>query len=268
MKGGTTTLYHDLSKHPDLCLPEPKEPEILVRHEDAEAARAAYAAHFRIASEGQICGEASTAYTKRPLHEGVAAKAKRVCGAELKIIYMRRDPVSRALSQYKHEKQQGLIAEPFDEAVRRHGRFIDFSRYDWQIAPWAEAFGRERLLQLDLESYSADRVATLARVLDFIGVDPARIGDIDPESVSNSAAEQKHIPNPVLRTLVYSDLYQHVIKPRLPRSFRERARRSILPPAEKAEIEVQPATARFIMDQLDRGHPEAVSAGAGMPAEL
>ena len=29
MKAGTTTLYHDLSEHPDIFLPVLKEPEVL-----------------------------------------------------------------------------------------------------------------------------------------------------------------------------------------------------------------------------------------------
>ncbi len=80
MKGGTTTLYFDLGAHPDLHLPEPKEPEVLVRHADPAAIREAYAAHFRNARPGQLCGEASTVYTKRPDHEGVAERARQASG--------------------------------------------------------------------------------------------------------------------------------------------------------------------------------------------
>ena len=250
MKAGTTTLFHDLSRHPDLCLPEPKEPEILVNGGDQASMARAYDRHFRSARPGQLKGEASTAYTKRPLNEGVAEIARALCGPDLRIVYIRREPVARALSHYKHDKQHGEVGETFAEAVRIHPRFIDYGRYDWQIQPWIETFGAERVLQFDLEDYSARRKELVEQVLAFLGVDPARMPAIDPEAVSNSASEQKHISNPALRTLVYSDFYQKVVKPAVPRSLRERARRSVLPPPKQEKVEVDAATAEFIRQRL------------------
>ena len=100
MKAGTTTLYHDLSEHPDIFLPVLKEPEVLTTLERLDEMRAYYARLFRPARPGQLKGEASTAYTKRPNNEGVAEKARALCGDGLKIIYIRRDPVERIRSQY------------------------------------------------------------------------------------------------------------------------------------------------------------------------
>lgn len=250
MKAGTTTLYHDLSRHPDLCLPELKEPVILLKFRDPDEARSAYAAHFRSARPGQLLGEASTSYTKRPTHEDSHLAARALCGPDLRIVYMRRDPIERIVSQYQHEKHHGLILEPFDEAVRRHPHLIAYSRYDWQIAPWVETFGNDNVLQLELDDYSRDRRGVLARVLRHIGADPERLPAIDEAAISNSGAEAKAIPNPLLRRLVYSSFYQRVLRERIPRPLRERTRRAILPAPEVAPVEVRPETRSFIIEQL------------------
>jgi hypothetical protein len=255
MKAGTTTLYHDLFEHPDIFLPVVKEPDILVRYNDPEEIERAYATLFRAARKGQLRGEASTAYTKRPDQEGAAERARLVCGPELKIIYMRRDPIERIRSHYKHEFQHGEMAEPITEAIHVHQRLIDYTRYDWQIAPWIAAFGAGNVLQIDLEEFSANRIESLGRILRFIGADPARLPPVDPAEVSNRGDEQKHIRNPLLRAAIMSNFYQHTLRGLIPRQLRERARRSLLPPPEPAPADLDPESLAFIRQQLSSPAP-------------
>lgn len=250
MKAGTTTLYRDLSAHPDIFLPQDKEPDVLVAGADLEEMRLEYRSLFRAASPGQIKGEASTAYTKRPDHEGVASKARALCGPELKLIYIRRNPVERIVSQYHHERQHGLISEPFPEAIRRHSRLIDYSRYDWQIAPWIEAFDPANVLQLELEDYSAGRRNTLLRVCSFLGVDPTRMGSFDEQASYNRAEEQKAVHNPLLRALILSRAYQRVLKNLFPRTLRDRIRNWLLPPAPPEEVDAGPEEISYILAKL------------------
>jgi len=253
MKGGTTTLYYDLGRHPDLHLPENKEPEILVKHAGASAILAAYARHFRNAGPDQLCGEASTAYTKRPDHEGVAERARAALGPDVRIIYIKRDPVARAMSHFRHDRQHGEVSEPFTEAVRNHRRYVHYGSYDWQIAPWRAAFGADHVLEIELEDYTAHRQERLDEVLRFLGADPARLGPLDPGLKANSADEQKAIANPLLRAIIHSDLYQNRIKRLVPRGLRERARRAILPEPEKVEIDIPPETREFILRETATG---------------
>jgi hypothetical protein len=46
------------------------------------------------------------------------------------------------------------------------------SRYGYQIEPFIEAYGRERILVLASEDLRDDRAATLSQVFSFLGVDP------------------------------------------------------------------------------------------------
>jgi hypothetical protein len=248
MKGGTTTLYYDLGAHPDLHLPELKEPEILVRHTDVGDIRKAYAAHFRNARPDQFCGEASTAYTKRPDYEGVAERALAAAGPDLRILYITRDPVARAVSHFKHDRQHGKVEGTFENAIHTHARFVGYGRYAWQIAPWKAAFGDDRVMVIDLADYAASRRETLEAILRFIGADPARLNPIDADARANSSSEQKTIENPLLRNIIFSEVYQRRMKQFIPRGLREKVRRTILPPPPDDRIEVPSDLRSYILE--------------------
>ena len=251
MKAGTTTLYRDLLRHPRVFLPTNKEPEVLVHFPTAATATAEYAELFKRAGAGQKKGEASTAYTKRPTYEGVAELAREVCGA-IRIIYLRRDPIERMISHYKHFLQHGLISGSFAEVVARDDTLVDYSRYDWQIAPWIEVFGADAVLQLDLDDYSRNRRKTLERVIAHIGLDPASTHDVDVQVVANRAEEAKTISNPVLDRIVASGLYQKRLKPLIPAHAREKLRHLVLPEVASPEIDIPEETLAYIRDKLSQ----------------
>ena len=72
MKSGTTSLYMDLADRKVVYLAENKEPHALC--DDSvltQAGQAEYAATYSKASPEQLLCDASTAYSKRPDHEGV-----------------------------------------------------------------------------------------------------------------------------------------------------------------------------------------------------
>lgn len=249
MKAGTTTLYRDLDLHPDIAMPEQKEPETLLKWRQGGNILRDYGDLFAKAGAGTFKGEASTAYTKRPHCEGVAQRA-RALNSSLKVIYLRRDPIARIVSHYTHECQHGRITLPISEALREHADLIGFSRYEWQIAPWMEALGEAAVLELDLEDYSADRAGTVTRVLEHIGADPERMPPPDPSLVANSNREQKHMDSPLLDALIRSNLYQRRIKPRLRRKWRELARRTILPEPEPIDATLSDGDRAYIAREL------------------
>lgn len=252
MKAGTTTLYHDLGAHPDVCLPERKEPEILTRLEDPGAILAAYARYFRTAREGQLLGEASTAYTKRPDQEGVAERARTLLGPAVKILQLRRDPVDRAVSHYRHDLQFGTVEGDFADAVRTIPRYTEYGRYDWQIAPWIAAFGSRNVLTLELEQYASDRRSGLDQVFQFLGLDPGRLGGVDLTHKANTAGEQKFVGNSLLGAIVGSSTYQDRVKAWIPRGLRQTLRRTLLPAPVVADIEVSDSLRQWIVGRCER----------------
>lgn len=251
MKAGTTTLYRDLVRHPDIWMPPEKEPETLVRQPDAAAARRDYADLFRAAPAGAMLGEASTAYTKRPRHAEVAQRALEVCGPDLRVIYLRRDPVKRIVSHYRHDATLGLTDLSFDAAVRADPDYIAFSRYDWQIAPWLAVFG-DRVLQLSFEDYIADRPGTAAQVCAFLGLDPARLPPPEVEKAFNASGSRPTTRNPLLRALVAAPFYQRRVKPLLPQGLKARAMAALLPRARAPQVTLDAATTAWLRAELNR----------------
>ena len=78
-KAGTTSLYFDLLKNPAVFMPSDKELGNLLDDDVCTPpGRAAYAKRFRRARPDQLCGEATTSYTKLPDHPGVSDRARRV----------------------------------------------------------------------------------------------------------------------------------------------------------------------------------------------
>lgn len=255
MKAGTTTLYRDLLAHPDIAMPEQKEPETLIRFTALEDIERDYAQLFAKTPANSVRGEASTAYTKLPVYSGAAERAHALTGGNLRIVYMRRDPVERIVSHFKHEVQHRRIRVPISQALREVPELIEFSRYDRQIAPWKACFGEERVLVIDLEDYSADRASFARRVVAHIGADPERMPRPDPSVIANSSREQKHIDNPLLKAVVFSKFYQRRLKPMVPFRWREAGRRIVLPPAGPIDASLSADDLAFIEREL-AGAPE------------
>lgn len=230
MKAGTTTLFRDLVDHPQLFLPQEKEPETLTKFgDDIDAIRRDYASLFRPAKPHQKLGEASTAYTKRPDYVGAARRALELCGPELKIIYLMRDPVKRAVSQYQHDFGLGRVVEPIDEAILKYDRYVNYSRYDWQLEPWIETFGTEGLLRVPFEAYVRNRGETLNTVCDFLAIDATLLPVLQLDRAFNASEGKPVAPNGFVRGLINSRTYQRIVKPIVPWTLRDRVMRALLP---------------------------------------
>ncbi|HZW10461.1 MAG TPA: sulfotransferase domain-containing protein [Phycisphaerales bacterium] len=251
MKAGTTTLFHDLMLNPRVFFPLDKEPEFLCRDEVlSEDGRRRYAKLFARARADQLCAEASTAYAKRPVYEGVPARALRALGGELKVLYIVRDPVKRMASQHRHEVGVGRLETRPDvnAAVREIGRYLDYSRYAMQLEPWLEAFGPERVRVIVFERYVGARARTIAAVSEFLGVAPAVEG-LDEGRVYNRGDERRALRGP-WRWLVKGSAYRRLLRPLLSGETRRRLRETLLPKAPAPVGGLTPETAEWAWDQL------------------
>ena len=100
-KCGTTTLYSWLKDHPDVFMPEQKEPHYFVPHLSDRYCRIRnekdYLDLFAEAKDNKICGEASVLYSFYP------QSIKRILtfNKDAKIIYMIRNPVDMAVSYHR-----------------------------------------------------------------------------------------------------------------------------------------------------------------------
>jgi len=252
-KAGTTTLYRDLYAHPNVFLPEQKEPECLTKFgDDFDAIRRDYADLFAPAKSGQIKGEASTSYTKRPTFEGVAERAFKFAGPDLKLIYLKRDPIKRLVSQYRHEVGKGGDFPPIEEAIRRDPTFIDYGRYAWQLEPWVDLFPAENILELSFETYVETRRASLEQVCQFLGLDVALLPDIEEERAFNKSGERTVVRSTMADRFIRTQFYQRRVKPAIPWETRDWIVKTFLPQPKIPDTTLSPETIAWINGELSR----------------
>ena len=249
MKAGTTTLYRDLYDHPQIYLPEQKEPELLIKHPDLAGCRAAYKRLWSGAEPGQICGEASTGYTKRPDHEGIAQRAYDMFGPELRVIYLERDPIARAISHYRHNVVEAVESRAIDDALLNEPRYLDYGRYDWQIAPWIAAFGADAVLRLEFEQYVTRRLESVETVCTHLGVDPSAAVPQDQSAAFNSSSD-KFVARGWKKTVVESDWFQLRLKPLFSANLRRRLMPLVVPRAGESERTISAETRRILEHRI------------------
>lgn len=211
MKAGTTTLYGDLMTNSQVFMPDDKEPHCLVR-EDVLGRRGQryYAGLFKAARSDQICGEASTGYTKASRFPGVVLRAKQVLRHDLKLIYLVREPVARAISHHHNEIHNPTVPADINEAIRVHAPLIEFGMYTMQLKPWLETFGREQLHIVQFEHFIKHRKETVAAVSQFLGIEPW-IDRIDEHRVYNKT-EMKPVSTGLWKRIQSSSLYRRRLR--------------------------------------------------------
>jgi len=195
-KCGTTALYEMLAPHPEIFMPELKEPAFFAtdlrrRFQPPGAGPLPetledYLALFAPARDGQRVGEASSLYLwSREAARGIGAMAP-----EARIIAILREPASflRSLhmqllqNHIEDEKRlrRAIELEPERRAGRRIPRrsvrpqallYSERVRYAEQLRRYREVFGQEQMLVLIYEDFRAENEATVRRVQRFLGVD-------------------------------------------------------------------------------------------------
>lgn len=251
MKAGTTTLYRDLLANPAVYMPQEKEPNNLCSDEVlTERGLREYSSLFAAMRAEQVGGEASTNYTKIPMFTGVPERARRVLGEDVRLIYVLREPISRAISHHAHALTTGYTTErDFNVDVRRLEQYLDFSRYAMQASAWLDVFGPERVMLVRFESFVGDRRGTVERVSRFIGVEP-RADLVDESAVHNKTSERVRNVGP-LRVVTASRPYKRFIRPLLSPEVRTRLRRMVLPKAEIHPIGPTPETIEWMIERLE-----------------
>lgn len=261
-KSGSTSLYRDLLRNPAIVFPAGKEPEGLAFDAVLTAAGlAAYAAPFAGAPPApeQFAGDGSQCYTVRPAIEGCAGRARRVLGAGVRIIYIVRDPIERALSHHYHDFRDGAMSGDADADLRAHPKFVDCGRYAHQIEPWLEAFGATNVRIVRFEDFTRDRAGVVAELTSFIGAPPApalRPGDAD--AIHNKGERQRVARGPGM-ALAGGPLYRRFLRPLVPQRLREVARTAALPPAPARPGAPSRETLEWLRDRLA---PDAESLAA------
>jgi hypothetical protein len=194
MKSGSTTLWRLLAQHPRVFSCTPKEPQFFSR--EAVFARGFdwYRQLFAGARADQICGEASTCYSRWPHFGDVPARLAQSLPAA-RLLYIVRHPVERAYSHYVHLMTERTVRETgpvldFEKALEELPEILDTSLYLVQIERFLPHYDRSALHVLTLDDLQADPQETMAVVHRFLGLDPLPIDAGSAPRVENRADQR------------------------------------------------------------------------------
>lgn len=167
MKCGTTSLHEYLDAHPDICMSTPKETNFFLEDNDKDLDW--YRERFPV--QAQEYGETSTNYTKYPAFDGVSARMYQLL-PDVKLLYLVRDPVERAVSHYFHNRIHDREAQSVDDAFLppSDSHYLQTSRYHMQIARYLQYYRPSQLLVVESERLREERVEAMRRIFQFLGV--------------------------------------------------------------------------------------------------
>lgn len=287
-KCGTTALYMMLKGHPQIFMPDNKEPRYFAtdlrsrfapRSPKTKRLRTldGYLSLFSEASPEQLVGDASPQY----LRSRAAPKGIADLRPDARVIAILREPASFVRSFHMQmvssdvETQRDLRKALALEEPRREGRRIprrchipnalqysDHVRYVEQLRRFHAVFPPEQVLVLIYEDFRRDNEATVRTVLRFLGVDDTPpIETIDTKPLKSVRALHLHQlagaarvarVNPTEAGLVGRAV--HALTPRPLRSdaFRSLWRRVVYRP-------IPPPDDEFMLELRRRFKPEVVA---------
>lgn len=189
MKAGTSSLHALLNEHPKISTGRVKEYGFFYESKFEETAMGAYHANFDV--HKNLWGEICPNYSKRTAFEGVAKRISSY-NPSAKIIYIRRNPIERALSETRHFLEEGEVnsnslinwhknhrsrhwkkRNPDKVKLIRFGDFdknqiVQNSRYEFQLDAYREFFTEDQILSIEFENLLEKPQETLSRVLNHI----------------------------------------------------------------------------------------------------
>lgn len=222
MKSGTSSLHEQLALRSGFFMSDPKEPCFFSDDEPFARGLEWYSALFDGARSGQRCGESSTHYTKLPTHPDTIARVRSVLPGA-RFVYLMRDPVERIVSQYIHEWTQREVSGSLDEAVRDHERYVDYSRYAYQLEPYLTSFGPDAVLPVFFERMVRHPDAELERVCEFLD-DPSDEPRSWRRDLPAQNVSRERIRETPLRRTVRGFAPLRALKDRFPQSWRDRVK--------------------------------------------
>jgi len=186
-RSGTTYLARVLDEHPEIEMAKPLDPEpkFFLRADLPNVGKETYVSRYFGDKDGSAWrGEKSTSYCE---HEEAI---RRLAGwfPAARLLFLARDPVHRAYSNYLLSRRTGWESLPFAEAVRtEEARRDDFDRNLVSASPFAylrrgiyitqlrmllRHFDRRQVLILITEE-TLGQSAAIAQVYRYLEVDPA-----------------------------------------------------------------------------------------------
>lgn len=219
-KAGTTTLYEVLKQHPDIFLPQIKEPHFFDEHY-TKGVSWYEKTFFNTALNQNAIGEITPAYL---YIDDVPQRILETLGPNVKLLFIFRDPVERAYSHYLMSKFNGFESATFEEAMadnmlssgdiaiaqKRRFSYRERGYYGMQVKKYLQLFYKENMHFVLFEDLiSAQKKDVYAGIFNFLEV---KNYDLDFNIKSNVA---RRVKNPLLQKIMNQSPWLSKITKRL-----------------------------------------------------
>jgi hypothetical protein len=242
-KAGTTAMYKFLRQHPQIFMPENKEPGFFAyrgKQPDFAGPGDAYAwtnrwsvveleayQHLFDGGKGAISlGEATTMYLYWP----PAAQTIKQYVPDARLIAILRNPVDRAFSHYRHlirdvrEPETDFLKamELEDERVAQHyapaWHYRRVGLYAEQIQRYFNGFDREQMRIYLYDDFKAQPMAIMQDILKFLEVDADWLPDLSKRHNTSEKVPKYKWLNQLLTN---ESLLKKALRPLIPASIRQ-----------------------------------------------
>jgi len=220
-KAGTTSLYHYLSQHDDVCMSSIKEPNFFSSKEVSDLFYNTLSIHNAenykrlFSEEKNIMGEASVSYL---FYEDVP---KRIFDyyAEAKIIIMLRQPIERSFSHYLMDRRLGfckltlgqILANP-KKYSQYFQQYLKLGLYHDQVKRYIDVFGQGQVKVIFYEDFKSNASKVMSDLFKFLKIPDIKLDYIIHNPFLSSS-------NVVLRYLYKYSFVRRIIKTILPLSL-------------------------------------------------
>lgn len=204
-KGGSTSLAVHLKSHPQIAFFAGKEPNIF-NQESVAACRKTLQTRLENRKtplpDVPYFLDASVNYSQYPKFTHVPEHIAAICGPDTpRFLYIMRNPVDRAISQYFWRRERfGESASP-EEALSAASQYVQSSQYDLQIEQFLRVFPRASFRFVVFDSYYGDVAGEFSDLCRWLDIDDTYEPDLEKKRGATNKTTTRHARFPVLNRL-------------------------------------------------------------------
>ncbi len=240
-KSGTSSLYEYLREHPDIFMPDNKEPGFF--NWDGEEHRYSgpvdeelrvgavrdwqeYLELFKPGAGAKHCGEATPNYVYNP--KVPARIHARIPDAKMVIIL--RNPAERVFSHFLHmqrmeDEVQDLHGALTAEARRRRANwgpsyhYVEQGFYHRQLTQWFEVFPKEQIGIWLFDEFKVDALSVTQQIYRFLEVEDSFVPDTSVKHNAHYAPKNRAMQNLVMKKNPVKTLAKAIVPEQVRKQF-------------------------------------------------
>ena len=232
-KGGTTSLFHYLSQHPQVAASKVKETDFFLRDERWEKGIDHYESLYEWNPERHFTAfEASPNYTFSLDNARKVIQRMKTVEVDYKFIYVLRDPIKKIESMRKHGTYKGWYAPHLKQETPNSvpPTVIESVKYAAILDAFVNSFSREQILLIKTSDLKSEHISsTLSeKVCPFLEIDPSF--EFATEKTYNT---QNSYRNDTIWHALRESNYLNPIKNVFPDVIKNKARNLLTKPLKK-----------------------------------